>query len=186
MILVPAAAGKNSRSVMVPAFKKYLLSLLLWGIVFSACTNEKNQARKFNDSLIIYQVHLMEHLEKINELILSGKKDSLDIQLKRTHDWVKTSIPEVEAIVPYTGGEVMKEKVKDLLVFYDDLFTNDYPEYLQLLQSDTAAESRLKTVLMQIQFRELQAVQLERELEEAQDSFTQKFGIRMVKKEETK
>jgi hypothetical protein len=71
-----------------------------------------------------------------------------------------------------------------LLAFYDELFTNDYPEYIQMLQSDTVAEDRLKTVLMQIQFRELQAVQLERELEDAQDSFTQTMGIRMVKKEE--
>jgi hypothetical protein len=78
----------------------------------------------------------------------------------------------------------MKEKVLELLAFYDELFTNDYPEYIQLLQSDTVAEDRLKTVLMQIQFRELQAIQLERELEDAQDSFTQAMGIRMVKKEE--
>jgi hypothetical protein len=49
------------------------------------------------------------------------------------------------------------------------------------MQSDTAEESQLKRVLMQIQFRELQAVQLERELEDAQDSFTTSLGIKIVK-----
>ncbi len=183
MIPVHVAVARNLKNVTAMQLKT-LAILLLFASLWISCSSEKNKAKQFNDNLIIYQVRLMENLEKINDLVLAGKKDSLPNQLQETHAWVKASIPEVKAIEPYVGGEVMKEKVLELLAFYDELFTNDYPEYIQLLQSDTVAEDRLKTVLMQIQFRELQARQLEREMEDAQDSFTQAMGIRMVKKEE--
>jgi hypothetical protein len=160
---------------------KSLVWICLISLFYIACTNEKNQARKFNDSLIIHQVRLMDQLNQINATILSGKRDSLQHQIDAAHAEVRKSIPEIKAIEVFPGGEKMKEKMVELFEFYDELFSNDYQEYIQLMQSDTAEESQLKTVLMQIQFRELQAVQLERELEDAQDSFTTSLGIRIVK-----
>lgn len=161
---------------------RYALILpLLFSLLFIACSNEKNKARKFNDSLIIHQVRLMDNLNAINAIILSGNTDSLQSQIEQTHQLVKKSIPEIKAVEVYPGGEIMKEKMIELFEFYDDLFSNDYQQYISVLQSDSAELSSLKTILMQIQFRELQAVQLERELEEAQDSFTQSIGIRVVK-----
>lgn len=158
-----------------------LILPLLLSLLFIACSNEKNKAREFNDSLIIHQVRLMENLDSINAIILSGNTDSLKSQIDQTHQLVKKSIPEIKELEVYAGGEIMKEKMIELFEFYDDLFTNDYQEYISVLQSDSAELSSLKKILMQIQFRELQAVQLERELEEAQDSFTQAIGIRVAK-----
>lgn len=160
-------------------------SLLVIGLLFLAgCDNEKNKARRFNDSLMIHQVRLMEHLDKISELSLAGKVDSLNKEVARTHQEVKASLDSIQTLTPYPGWEGMKEKMTELFVFYDDLFTNDYPRYLEILQSDSVTQEDIKSNLMQIQFRELQAVQIERELEALQDSLTQSIGIRLTKKTE--
>lgn len=165
---------------MITRFSLMLLGLLL----LAGCDNEKNKARRFNDSLMIHQVRLMEHLDKISEWSIAGKTDSLKDEVARTHQEVKASLDSINAITPYPGWEEMKEKMTELFVFYDDLFTDDYPRYLEILQSDSVTQEEIKSNLMQIQFRELQAVQIERELEALQDSLTQSIGIRLAKKTE--
>lgn len=155
---------------------KYLIPLWMFLFLF-ACSNEKNAARKFNDSIIIHQVHLMDNLNVLNELIEKKDTAALRAHYILMQEEIKKAIPEAEAVEPYKGGEVMKEKVVDLLKFYDQLLKENYKEYFDKLSADSVDQDELKSILTGIQFRELMAVQLERELGEAQDSFARLVGF---------
>ena len=146
-------------------------------LLLFSCKSEKNKALAYNDQIVIFQVQLITGLEKLYDQIQAKQVDSATIQYNTLKVNVKTWLQEVQKVEPVAGGEVMKEKVTDLLTFYDDLFAQDFAEYFKILNSPQPDTLELQSLYTKIQFMELMAVQLERELGEAQDSFITQYGV---------
>jgi len=160
---------------------KFFVMMVFLLLALTACNSEKTKALRYNDNIIIYQIRLMEGLEKLNDLIKGNDKQATLQFFEQIKSDVKEAIPKAEAVEVYPGGETMKEKVVDLLKFYEEMFDSDYVEYMEMLRSDTVPLDELEGLYTKIQFLELMAVQLERELGEAQDSFVMAQGIRTKK-----
>jgi len=144
-----------------------------------SCDSEKNKALTYNDQIVIYQVQLINGLEKLYDQIQAKQADSATLQYESLKGSVKKWLQDISKIEPVAGGEVMKEKTVDLLTFYDELFEGDFSEYFKILNSGSPDTIELQTLYTKIQFMELMAVQLERELGEAQDSFVTRYGVRV-------
>lgn len=163
------------------------LFILIIICIFSllSCDSEKNKALRYNDQIVIYQVHLINGLEKLYDHIQAKQADSATLRYETLRKDVKVWLQEAQKVEPIAGGEVMKEKTVDLLTFYDELFEEDFSDYFQLLNSASPDTIELQSIYTKIQFMELMAVQLERELGEAQDSFVTRYGVSVKRPKDT-
>jgi hypothetical protein len=159
--------------------RSLIIIILFSAFVWISCDSDKNKALRYNDQIVIYQVQLINGLEKLYDHIQAKQADSATLRYETLRKDVKVWLQDAQKVEPVAGGEIMKEKTVDLLTFYDELFEGDFSEYFKILNSGSPDTIELQTLYTKIQFMELMAVQLERELGEAQDSFVTRYGVRV-------
>ncbi|NBV13423.1 MAG: hypothetical protein EBS07_05045 [Sphingobacteriia bacterium] len=159
----------------------FILSLFF----LTACHSDKDRALAYNDTIIHYQIQLVEKMDSINSLI--EKKDTttahqkvLALQ-KNVREW----IPQLLSVDTIPGGANMKYLMLDLLKYYDGLLASAYPGILAVAGNDTTSVEDIKAQLMGLQLLEMGAMQIEKQLREAQDSLIEKYNIRVSRVEKS-
>ena len=79
----------------------------------------------------------------------------------------------------------MKKLMVDLLKYYDGLLASAYPGILAVAGNDTTSVEDIKAQLMGLQLLEMGAMQIEKQLREAQDSLIEKYNIRVSRVEKS-
>jgi hypothetical protein len=150
-----------------------------------ACHSTKDKALAYNDSIIQYQIRLVEKMDSINSFIEKKDTASAHQQLFSLQNNVREWIPKLSSVDTIPGGANMKKLMVDLLKYYDGLLASAYPGILAVAGNDTTSVEDIKAQLMGLQLLEMGAMQIEKQLREAQDSLIEKYNIRVSRVEKS-
>lgn len=115
---------------------KHFISLaILATILLNACnTNEVNNAKKFNDTLINSFDPIIERMIEF-EMAIYDENADLESMYYEMKNFTDTILATIEKIPAYSDGDSLKARAIDVVKFYKRIIDEDYQKMLILLTS---------------------------------------------------
>ena len=158
------------------------LSLLLGMILLlllGACLSSPSD---YNTAIMDQAMRVEEEALNITRLLQERNFEEAQSAFQRGRDQTRRSLERLERISAFRGDDSLRQAAIRFVVFYNELFTNEYQEALDLLQKGelTMEESgRLSEILIDISRR---GVDVKEDLVNEHLAFIRRYGLIVARK----